>query len=226
MSKKSMATVKQGEAMQDSTMKQIRIEPIKRLWFRITIKQRGTSVYVSHAWSEKARKMLRLTAAERKKLVKEKRDPDREAEFSKYFTKDGEVGIPAMAFKKSLITAAHKDIGFEKTTLRKAIFIICPDANGVLPMKYDEAVIREDMVRVGQNQTDLRYRPEFRNWRISIPIEIDNLLLTVQDVINLTNRAGFGVGIGEWRPEKDGEWGRFEVDTSVPIETLPLDGDA
>jgi hypothetical protein len=28
----------------------------------------------------------------------------------------------------------------------------------------------------------------------------------------MIERAGFGVGIGEWRPEKDGDYGRFRVD--------------
>jgi hypothetical protein len=29
--------------------------------------------------------------------------------------------------------------------------------------------------------------------------------------MNLLNTAGFAVGVGEWRPEKDGQYGMFRV---------------
>ena len=34
-----------------------------------------------------------------------------------------------------------------------------------------------------------------------------------EQIINYFNIGGFGVGVGEWRPEKDGQWGRFHVAT-------------
>jgi len=34
----------------------------------------------------------------------------------------------------------------------------------------------------------------------------------------LIDRAGLSVGIGEWRPEKGGEYGRFKIDDTVPVE--------
>ena len=42
-------------------------------------------------------------------------------------------------------------------------------------------------------------------------------MLTTDDIINLMNRAGFGVGLCEMRPEKGKEFGRFEVDTTHVI---------
>jgi hypothetical protein len=78
--------------------------------------------------------------------------------------------------------------------------------------------MREDTVRVGAGSTDLRYRPEFRNWSMILNFEFDAQSLTQPTILNLVQRAGFGVGLGEWRPEKGGEYGRFEVD--VNFETL------
>ena len=194
----------------------IQIKPI--VASKVAFWIRGTSPLIMHAWSEKGLAMMRMTAPERKKREKTRRDPEQEASDGCYRTDGGEVGIPLTAFKASLIGAAHKDFGLEKTLLRKAFFIPTTDSRRVVPIEADQYVIREDIVRIGANQTDLRYRPEFAKWRCRIEAEIDAGLLTPEDIINLVNRAGFSVGIGEWRPEKGGEYGRFEIDHTEPME--------
>lgn len=186
----------------------------KQLTFTIS----GISPLIQHSWSEKSLRQMREKQNGRKTKNRDARDPESEAIEATYFTDNGAYGIPAMAFKSALISAAHKDIGIEKTLLRKALFIKCDDSNGVLPMQCSEPVVREDCVRVGAGSADLRYRPEFREWSVAIPITFDSELLRVEDVINLVDRAGFGCGIGEWRPERGGEFGRFKVDTSVPAQ--------
>jgi hypothetical protein len=199
-------------------MASLKVQPIKTKRIRFGVI--GTSPLIQHAWSEKALTMIRLTAAERRKMPKVARSPEEEASAAMYRTESGEPGIPILAFKGALISAAHKDIGLEKTLVRKSLFFPCTDANNCVPLDADEPVCREDIVRVGVGQTDLRYRPEFRRWRFVVECEVDSDALTEADVLNLVNRAGFGVGLCEWRPEKGGEFGRFQIDTSVPMETL------
>lgn len=183
---------------------------------------RGVSPLIQHAWSDKGLKQLRMTSAERKKQPKAGRDPQGEAMAAMYQLNDGSPAFPMLAFKASLISAAHKDLGIEKTLVRKSLFIPRSAYEGELMAQLhgSEPEIREDIVRVGAGQTDLRYRPEFRQWRVNVVLEIDADLLNEQDIINLVNRAGFSVGIGEWRPEKGGEYGRFELDTSEPMQEI------
>jgi len=195
----------------------IELKPIKKATITFWIK--GTAPMIQHAWGEKGLTMMRMTTAERRKVKKVARDPEAEAQSAIYRTEGGEYGIPAMAFKSAVISAAHKDIGIEKTLIRKSLFVLCDDKNMVLPMETDEPIVREDIVRVGMSQTDLRYRPEFRAWRVKVTVEVNADALTAKDVVNLVNIAGFGVGIGEWRPEKGGDYGRFVVDESEPVET-------
>lgn len=183
-----------------------------KLWIQ------GTSPLIQHAWSEKSLRMLRMTAAERRKVPKTSRNPEEEGGAAAYMCGADRYGVPAMAVKSAMVEAAHKDIGVAKTLVRKALRF---RQAGIIPMECSEPVIREDIVRVGQGQTDLRYRPEFAEWRVQVELEYDADTLTLQDVVNLIDRAGFSVGIGEWRPEKDGEFGRFEVDNSRPIEDAP-----
>tara|TARA_B100000963_G_scaffold353587_1_gene368543 strand:+ start:1204 stop:1899 length:696 start_codon:yes stop_codon:yes gene_type:complete len=182
---------------------------------RATIHIKGTAPLIQHSWNEKSKEMLRMTAAERRKVPKTARNPEAEFLAATCWCEDGQYGIPAMAVKSAMIEVAHKDAGLPKTTVRKALRF---KNAGIIPMQCSEPKMREDIVRIGNNQTDIRYRPEFENWGAEISFDYDADLLTIHDVINLTNRAGFSVGIGEWRPEKNGEHGTFEVDTDKPTK--------
>lgn len=201
-----MATAKKNE---------IQLKPIERRTMTFGIK--GISPLIMHQWSEKALAMMRDKHAGKKTKNRDVRDPAKEAYESTYRTASGDIGIPGMAFKSAMVTAAHKDIGVEKTLVRKAIFLVCDDPGMILPIQCSEPTIREDAVRVGMGSTDLRYRPQFDQWACKITLEVDSQLIQEADILSLVDRAGFGVGICEWRPEKGGEYGRFEIDSSVPV---------
>jgi hypothetical protein len=116
-----------------------------------------------------------------------------------YTMPDGTPAVPAMAIKRCLSDAAHKDLGIEKTMVRKALFFHV-DAHGLLPLvDYSEPVMREDLVRVGMGSADLRYRPMFEKWSVDLTMDYDSDLLQIEDIVNLANRAGYGVGLCEWR---------------------------
>jgi len=36
--------------------------------------------------------------------------------------------------------------------------------------------------------------------------------MSLEQIINCINAGGYTVGIGEWRPEKDGNFGMFHVE--------------
>jgi len=187
----------------------VHLKPINVQKIRITIE--GTSPLIQHQWSEKAKTMMREKGQGKKTRERSARDPEAEARDATYFTADGKPGLPLLSLKSAIIMAAHKDIGIEKTLVRKGLFIKAPDASLILPMKCSKPKVREDCVRVGMGAADLRYRPQFDQWSVDINIEYDADLLQQGDIVNLIDRAGFGVGVGEWRPEKGGEFGRFAV---------------
>ena len=133
----------------------INLKPIARR--KMTFAIRGTSPLIMHQWSEKAKREMREKQQEGKKTkTREKRVPADEAKAATYTTDDGQIGIPGMAFKSALVTAAHKDIGIEKTLVRKALFLVTDDPNKVLPIHCSEPTVREDMVRVGMGSADQR----------------------------------------------------------------------
>lgn len=213
-----MATQAKPKPTQEKP-KQAKLKPIERI--QVSFRIVGTSPLIQHAWSDKALKQMRDKHAGNKTKNRDVRDPQKEGEEAAYRTSDGRYGIPAAAVKKAMITAAHKDIGIEKTVVKKAIRIISEDEDNIIPIDCDEPEIREDAVRV-QSATDLRYRPYFHRWSADISFEVDAEWLTIESLVNLINRAGFGVGICEWRPEKGGEFGRFQLDTTAEVKVESL----
>jgi len=199
-------------------MSLIELRPINRRHLTLTLKSKST--LVQHKWDEKALRQMREKHAGKKTKNREVRNPEAEFIAATHLTKDGEYGLPAGAIRAAIIGAAHKDLGIEKTLVRKALFIVCDDPGNVIPIEADAPVMREDVVRVGQGSTDLRYRPEFAFWRCTVTIEFNADLLTVEAILTLLDWAGFGVGLLEMRPEKGGEFGRFEVDRTLPIEDV------
>ena len=71
------------------------------------------------------------------------------------------------------------------------------------------------MVKIGgmTKVADLRYRPAFVNWKIRLKISLTNVgTFDMQSIVNAINLGGFMNGIGEWRMERDGEFGAFHVE--------------
>lgn len=99
----------------------------------------------------------------------------------------------------------------DKVSLRGAFFIES-DADGLVEIHSDLPVMREDMVRIGLGSTDLRYRPEFRNWYADLVISYNkNGEYSLENILNMLNAGGYVCGVGEWRVEKDGQNGMFSI---------------
>ena len=80
-----------------------------------------------------------------------------------------------------------------------------------------EPRMREDMVRIAMGTADIRYRGEFTEWRVEVPISYNADVISPAQIANLFNIAGFGVGVGEWRPQRNGSYGRFHVANEAEI---------
>lgn len=71
--------------------------------------------------------------------------------------------------------------------------------------------MREDIVRLTRGTPDVRYRAEFKEWKAVLKVRYNEGAISHEQLINLFNLAGFCSGIGDWRPEKSGMNGMFEV---------------
>jgi hypothetical protein len=172
---------------------------------RIELTVRGLSPLICHRWSEKAKRQMLDKQTKAAKQAKEAKDPEADYQASLYPYPGGGYGFPSVAFKGAAVRAGtYCDM---KMTFLRGAFHILGDMVKIEGTPHS----REDMVRVGMGTADIRYRAEFPEWSAKLPIIFNARSISVDQIVNLLNLAGFAVGIGEWRPEKDGQFGLFEV---------------
>jgi len=182
----------------------------------------GTAPLLVHKFSEKAKRQM-LDNMQGKKSPKQPKDPRAEYEAAFYRMKDGGYGFPAIAFKAATVSASRfygKSVTM--TSLRQFVFINGEpgeDGQQMVPI-VGEAQMREDVVRVGMGGTDLRYRPQFLEWSTTLLVTYVTSALTRDSLLSLIDAGGLGVGVGEWRPEKKGDFGTYTIDPTRNVEVV------
>ncbi len=208
----------------------VEIKPLDNRQVKIQII--GDTPLIVHAWSDKAKRMM-LEAQQKttKTKAKDIRDPYDEFINSMYWltekpestveafeqavSKGAKWGFPVGAIKMAGNSAAYR-AGWVKNQMQlRGSYFLKTEWGDMAEIKGDAPIIREDMVRIGMGSADLRYRAEFRNWTMEMILEYNaGGELTLEQIMNVVNLGGYSVGIGEWRPEKDGDFGRYHIATS------------
>ena len=182
----------------------------------------GTTPLIMHKFSEKAKKQI-LDNMQGVKRPKEPKNPDAEYEAAFYRFGDGRYGFPAIAFKSATIGGArYYGKSVSMTALRQYIFVNgeAGEDGQQLVVIDGEPGMREDVVRVGMGGSDLRYRPQFLNWKTTLEVTYVTSSLTRESLISLIDAGGMGVGVGEWRPEKKGDFGTYRIDDDRDIQVV------
>lgn len=218
----------------------IEIRPVEMGSVIVHIK--GTSPLITHNWSEKAKKeMLDKQMKKAKAGSREAKNPVAEFATALYWA-DGEpkvdykdwteekfielatgakFGFPVTAVKQCGISAAYRaGMVKDKMGLRSSFFI---DGYGPMQLVFIESEnlpeMREDMVKIGMGTADLRYRPMFVNWGMTLKVRYNkNGAFSLDQILNVINLGGQTNGIGEWRNERDGQFGMFAIDRVDEIE--------
>ena len=180
----------------------------------------GDSPFISHAWSDKAKKEMLDKQMKKATKGKDAKDPFVDFCNSLYWLTEkpenptmddvlkAKFGFPVIGFKASAVSAGFRNGIFKNKTVPNGAFHIIgefAEIEGVPNM-------REDMVRIGMGTADLRYRGEFKEWATTLTIRYNPFAISMEQIINLFNVGGFSCGVGEWRPEKGGSFGMYHVE--------------
>lgn len=188
----------------------------------LTVYLIGESPLIVHAWSKKARLMM-LAKQMGEKVPQIPKSPNRDFVESLYYLDTGKYGFPATAIKNAMVTActsAQKEI--TKVAAKQSFYVKGEAGHMIGASGFETPVdmvpvvspnppsMREDAVRIGMT-SDLRYRGQFTPWAMIVEIIYNQSVVTQSTVLNLLDIAGMQVGVGEWRPERNGNYGLFRI---------------
>ena len=206
------------------TEKEITLQPIQIKEVEITII--GKTPLIVNNFNEKSKRQI-LDAQMKKPKEKEVRNPVEDGmralywltpmpeeftdeSFAKALEEGARFGFPAKGIKASIVSGAYRNkMTPDKVSLQGAFLI--PDE--LIEIKYDELIIREDYVRIARGGTDVRFRPEFKNWTMTFKMQYNENAYSLEQLINFINLGGFSCGLGEMRVEKGDNYGSYYVKT-------------
>lgn len=188
---------------------------------KVEIGIEGLTPLLCHAFSERTKTKMVDKQTGKATQGREMKVPERDFQESLYWldksgnkteaktsdpTKHKYFGFPAIAIKKCMVRAAI-DVGITMEDAKRMLFI----EGTWLKLSWERLVNREDRVVISK-KADIRYRGEFHGWSIDkIIIKYNSNRITKEQIVNLLNTAGFGVGIGDWRTQCGGNHGAFRV---------------
>ena len=63
----------------------------------------------------------------------------------------------------------------------------------------------------------MRHRARFERWAAQFTLEIDDATIPPEFILQLLTEGGRAIGIGDFRPERGGPFGRFQVTSWEPL---------
>ena len=211
-SKKTAVEGKSAKKTATASVVDVLIPPLRLQAIKLRIV--GKSPLIQNRFSDKSRREMADRAAQKVRHKRAPKDPAAEFEAAiEYLPGSGnrKYAIKAAAFKKAAISACRYVEGIPMSYAKGAFHVL----GDFIELKVKgKPKMREDSVRIGNfgnKKADLRYRPMFERLECELPIEYNASAITAQQIAHILNVAGFAIGVGEWRPEKEGAFGLFRV---------------
>ena len=180
----------------------------------VEVSIRGISALLQHRFSEDAQ----LPGTSRKQLIEEL-TPREEATKVVYQNSEG-FYFPGAAIARLLreAGAGHKMKGTRKSAkwlvpaaviVEQEAITIC-NGDGRTPAEDFDVDSRPVTIPATKGRI-MRHRPRFDDWSASFSLAIDTEVLPETLIHTLLTEGGSRIGVGDFRPEKGGPFGRFQV---------------
>lgn len=135
---------------------------------------------------------------------------------SAYYDESIGLYMPGAMFKASMVTGAKlQRLG---ATFKRAVIVL----EDQIPLQYEgprelnalwENKDFVDVRSVGvQSARLMRYRPKVRNWSATATVLFSPEMVEEADLLRALDNAGMFAGVGDFRPECGGNFGRYSVE--------------
>lgn len=180
---------------------------------KIHVTIEGTTPLIMGRFTEED--AIKVSAGTSTVSVGSKGTPREQAKKKAYSDSEGNLYIPGPNIFAGLIEAGkfHKS-GKSKVTTKKSslipagislLDIICPLGTKDFEVDSRSVVIPATGGRI------MAHRPRLDTWRLSFQLEVDTRMFSEQFVRALVDDFGQKIGLGNFRPERKGPFGKFVV---------------
>ena len=148
--------------------------------------------------------------------------PREVAERGAYRMKDGRLYVPSEWIERGFSETSGN---YKQRGTRKSLKYVALSAFEVFPeqipfvgdLKQYEVFAKPANNRVTKGKI-MTYRPRIEEWAISFEVKLDTSLMTASDAKKILDEMGVKNGLGSWRPQKAGKFGRFIVTLWEPLD--------
>lgn len=184
----------------------------------------GAAPLMVHRFASKAMYDIIAKQLGMARAGKEKREPQMDYVRALNIMPDHRFGFASRGIKSAMVRGAKLTQSMPMTEAKSAFFVrgeIVTSVLGATELTEIAGVPEMDisMVRI-EGGTDMRFRPIFHQWAAKISLEYNSSAATIEQLAQMLHAAGFGVGLGEDRPQRGGNFGTFRLGTAEEYEQL------
>lgn len=178
---------------------------------KVALKFIGTAPLIVNRFGAKAIRQILAKHTGVGMTKREPKSPIADFEDSRIKNERGEDCIPWAWPKCAIVDVAGRFGSNNKVRSHtRAAIKACGET---YPLEYGgKPEIRSDVVRNDNGQPDIRFRAQFREWSFTAPFLYNPNLISLATLLEMANLAGSAIGFGEWRPDKNGRNGTFQVE--------------
>lgn len=183
----------------------------------INVTIQGITSLIQHRFSEQSEEDVQKST----RLIGSKKNcPRDEAEKGAYRFPDGTLYFPGAAIARLLREAgANHKIKGSRRSVKFAVpsaVIVIEDAMPLFHPDTDEPLVdfevdSRPVVIPATKGRVMRHRPRLDQWTAKFTLEVDDDLLPADFIHQLLTEGGRKLGLGDFRPEKGGPFGRFQI---------------
>lgn len=179
---------------------------------RITIE--GTTPLLCNRFTDAAQ--LAATNGNSASVVGDKGTPREQAESKLYPGQDGRPIIPQPNLFRCLIDAGKyfKAGRSEVTTQKSSLLPACVAVEELeIPIQHEDPwAVDTRPVRIpSTGGRILCHRPCFHDWKLDFTLQVDTEMISLKLLREIVDAAGKRVGLGDFRPDCKGPFGKFVV---------------
>lgn len=193
---------------------------------RISVEIGGITPLLMNRFTEEAE--VKISGGTSVSFRGDKGTPREQATPKRYSSDDGSLYIPGPNIFAAIIAAGsfHKAGKSKLTTLKTSLIpaglsveeLICPliDDDGE-PLTHWEVDSRSVVIPSTGGRI-MCHRPRVDTWRSRFTIDIDTEMFSPKLIRQIIDDAGKKIGIGDYRPQRKGPFGKFAVTQWAALE--------